>query len=44
MSRTALVAIIVVLAVVAGIFAYQVHERDENTLNISVSPSGVKVD
>ena len=44
MSRAALIAIIAVLAVAAGVFAYQAHERDENTLDISVSPSGVKVD
>jgi hypothetical protein len=44
MSRTALIAIIAVLVVVAGVFAYQAHERDENTLDISVSPGGIKVD
>ena len=43
MSRTVLTALVVVLAVVAGVFAYQAYERDKNTLQIDVGPQGVKV-
>ena len=43
MSRTMLVAIIAVLVLGIGIFAYQAHERDKNTLGISVGSGGVKV-
>jgi hypothetical protein len=44
MSRTVLVALVVVLAVVAGVFAYQAYQRDQNSLQIEVGPKGVKVD
>lgn len=44
MSRTILAALVVVLAVVAGVFAYQAYERDQNSLQIEVGPKGVKVD
>ncbi|MGA0564333.1 hypothetical protein ACO2RV_17955 [Ancylobacter sp. VNQ12] len=44
MNRTILGALVVVLAVVAGIFAYQAYERDKNSLQIEVGPQGVKVD
>ena len=44
MSRSVHVAIIIVLAGVAGIFAYQAYERDQNTLDISVGEGGVKID
>ena len=44
MSRNALVIVILVLVAVVGVFAYQAYERDQNTLDISVSPNGVKVD
>ncbi len=43
MNRTVLTALVVVLAVVAGVFAYQAYERDKNTLQIDVGPQGVKV-
>lgn len=44
MSRGTLVGIIIVLAGVVAFFAWQAHERDENTLDISVGSGGVKVD
>lgn len=44
MSRTILVGLVVVLAVAAGVFAYQAYERDKNSLQIEVGPKGVKVD
>lgn len=47
MSRNALYAVIAVLAVVivgAGIYAYNEHEEDRNSLEIKVGPNGVKVD
>lgn len=44
MSRTILAALVVILAVVAGVFAYQAYERDQNSLQIEVGPKGVKVD
>lgn len=44
MSRTVLGAVVVVLAVVAAIFAYQAYQRDQNSLQIEVGPQGVKVD
>lgn len=44
MSRTILVALVVILAVVAGVFAYQAYERDRNSLQIEVGPQGIKVD
>ena len=44
MNRTVLTALVVVLAVVAGVFAYQAYEKDKNTLQIDVGPQGVKVD
>ncbi len=43
MNRTVLTALVVVLAVVAGVFAYQAYEKDKNTLQIDVGPQGVKV-
>lgn len=44
MSRSVLVALVVILAVAAGFFAYQTYERDRNTLQIEVGPKGIKVD
>lgn len=44
MSRPILVGLVVILAVVAGVFAYQAYERDKNSLQIEVGPQGVKVD
>ncbi|GAB4067501.1 hypothetical protein KHC28_17975 [Ancylobacter sonchi] len=44
MSRSVLYAVIAVLVVVAGVFAYQAYQRDQNTLQIEVGPKGVKVD
>lgn len=44
MSRTVLAALVVILAVVAGFFAYRAYERDQNSLQIEVGPQGVKVD
>lgn len=47
MSRTALLAVIAVLAVVGGYFAFQMyeeHQRKENSLQIEVGPNGIKVD
>ncbi|MDF2996494.1 MAG: hypothetical protein K0R27_2131 [Xanthobacteraceae bacterium] len=44
MSRSVLVALVVILAVIAGFFAYEAYERDQNTLQIEVGPKGVKVD
>ncbi|MCS0497081.1 hypothetical protein [Ancylobacter mangrovi] len=44
MSRTMLVALVVILAAIAGVLAYQAYERDQNSLQIEVGPKGVKVD
>lgn len=44
MSRTLLTVVVLVLAGVAAVFAYQVYERDRNSLQIEVGPQGVKVD
>ncbi len=44
MSRTVLGALVVVLAIVAAVFAYQAYEREQNSLQIEVGPNGVKVD
>jgi hypothetical protein len=44
MNRSVLIGVIIVLAGVIGIFAYQAYERDQNTLDISVGSGGVKVD
>ncbi|BAF90367.1 MULTISPECIES: hypothetical protein [Azorhizobium] len=47
MSRNALYAIIAVLVVGGGVFAYQAyqaHEEKERSLQIQVGPNGVKVD
>jgi len=44
MNRTILGALVVVLAVIAGVLAYQAYERDRNSLQIEVGPQGVKVD
>lgn len=43
MNRTVLTALVVVIAVVGGFFAYQAYEKDRNTLQIDVGPQGVKV-
>ncbi|MDX6804606.1 hypothetical protein [Terrihabitans rhizophilus] len=44
MSRSVLIAVIIVLVAVVGVFAYQAYERDQNTLNISIGEKGIKVD
>jgi len=44
MSRTVLYAVIAVLAVAAGVLAYQAYEHDQNTMQIEVGPKGIKVD
>ncbi|GLK71390.1 hypothetical protein KHC23_11450 [Ancylobacter dichloromethanicus] len=44
MNRNVLILAVVVLAVVAGFFAYRAYERDQNSLQIEVGPQGVKVD
>lgn len=44
MSRTVLIALVAILAVVAGVFAYKAYERDQNSLQIEVGPKGIKVD
>lgn len=44
MSRPVLYSVIIILAVVAGYFAYDAYERDRNTMQIEIGPSGVKVD
>ncbi|GGF77892.1 hypothetical protein GCM10007301_42300 [Azorhizobium oxalatiphilum] len=47
MSRNALYAIIAVLVVGGGFFAYQTYQAQEekkNSLQIQVGPNGVKVD
>ncbi|BCJ89299.1 hypothetical protein IZ6_00340 [Terrihabitans soli] len=43
MNRGILIGVIIVLAGAVAIFAYQAHERDENTLDISIGSGGVKV-
>ena len=44
MNRNVLYIVIAILAVVAGVFAYQAYERDRNSLQIEVGPNGIKVD
>lgn len=47
MSRNALYAVIAVLVVGGGYFAYQTYQerqKDERSLQIEVGPNGVKVD
>jgi hypothetical protein len=45
MNRQGLIAIIIVLvAAIGGLVAYQAYERDQNTLDISVGQDGVKID
>lgn len=44
MPRTALYGVIAVLAVIAGYFAYDAYQRDQNTMQIEVGPNGIKVD
>ncbi|MDQ0346129.1 hypothetical protein [Ancylobacter vacuolatus] len=44
MNRNVLIVAVIVLAGVAGFFAYQAYERDQNSLQIEVGPEGVKVD
>jgi hypothetical protein len=44
MSRSVLIAVIIVLVAVVGVFAYQAYERDQNTLDISIGEKGIKVD
>lgn len=44
MNRNVLYALIAILAVIAGIFAYQAYEREQNTMQIDIGPNGIKVD
>lgn len=47
MSRPILVGLVAILAIIAGVLAYQTYEReqqDKNSLQIEVGPQGVKVD
>ncbi|WP_165837579.1 tetratricopeptide repeat protein [Zavarzinia aquatilis] len=44
MPKSVLVAIIVVLIGVAGFFAYQAYQKDDDTLSIQIGPNGVKID
>ncbi len=44
MPKPALYAIIAVLVVVGGVFAYQQYEKKQNTLQIEVGPKGLKID
>jgi len=43
-TRNLLIILIVVVVVVGGFLAYQAYQRDQNTLDISISPNGVTVD
>ncbi|MBB3773214.1 uncharacterized membrane protein YgdD (TMEM256/DUF423 family) [Angulomicrobium tetraedrale] len=47
MNRNALYALIAVLLVAlgaVGVYAYQQHEEDKNSLEIKLGPNGIKVD
>jgi hypothetical protein len=44
MNRNVLYVVIAILAVVAGVLAYQAYEREQNSLRIEVGPNGIKVD
>jgi hypothetical protein len=44
MKTSAIVALVAIVALLGGIVAWQAHERDENTLDISVGSGGIKVD
>ncbi|MEW6123457.1 MAG: hypothetical protein AB1698_12645 [Pseudomonadota bacterium] len=44
MPKAALYAIIAVLVVGGGVFAYQQYEKERDTLQIEIGPKGMKVD
>jgi hypothetical protein len=44
MKSSVIIALVAIVAVLGGILAWQAHERDENTLDISVGSGGIKVD
>ncbi|TCT02384.1 hypothetical protein [Aquabacter spiritensis] len=44
MPKSVLYAIIAVILVGGGVYAYQAYEKDRNTLQIEVGPNGMKVD
>ncbi|OYW56113.1 MAG: hypothetical protein B7X99_16455 [Rhizobiales bacterium 17-65-6] len=44
MPKAVLYAIIAVLVVGGGIFAYQQYEKKQDTLQIEIGPKGMKVD
>ena len=44
MPRGVLYGAIIVLAVIAGYFAYDAYQRERNTLEIQIGPNGLKID
>ncbi|MCK0197710.1 hypothetical protein MWN34_12375 [Ancylobacter sp. 6x-1] len=40
----AIIAFLVVVAGIAGVYAFREHEKDEKSLEIQIGPNGVKVD
>lgn len=44
MPKAVLYAVIAVLLVGGGVFAYQQYEKERNTLQIDIGPNGIKVD
>jgi hypothetical protein len=44
MKPTVLGVVIILVALVGGVIAYQAYQHDENTLDISVGSGGIKVD
>ncbi|WP_173087671.1 hypothetical protein [Devosia sp. 1635] len=43
-TRNLLIALIAAVLIVGGFFAYQAYQRDQNTVDISVGPNGIRVD
>ncbi|WP_164738464.1 hypothetical protein [Aquabacter cavernae] len=44
MPKAVLYAVIAVLLVGGGVYAYQQHEKEKDTLQIEIGPKGLKVD
>lgn len=44
MPRGVLYGVILVLVAIAGFFAYDAYQREQNTLEIQIGPEGLKID
>ena len=43
-NRNLIIALIAIILIGGGFFAYQAYQQDQNTVDISVGPDGIKVD